>query len=265
MQAHLDASQRQEAERVRSALERLNAAYSGAPVPGEQESKFVAIVYNPISPEQRQLQWLHGMGTSEGMIPMPARPPQVSEKQWRQAVAENPDPQNFVPQPLVGATALQGRIHWQQERAKGLASHAATLQKSHETIQERALQARQKLEAQARKHAALQSRLLDVMRRVELARCMNLPTQPDELKAFQRLAALHKQAQTLRNTLGTVQSSTGRQPSDSTTLTGVPATSQLLPVLKDHRAKLQTLTTTLQKDQRDASLIQRQLAGSGAR
>lgn len=263
----MDASARQEAERVRSALERLNAAYSGIPLPsvgGGEESKFVAIVYNPITPEQRQLQWLHGMGNG-GTIPSPDRPPQVSEKQWRKAVVENPDPQNYVPQAMVGAVALQVRINWQQDRANELASHAATLHKSQETIQERSAQAQQEVEGKARRHAALRKRLLDVMRRVELARCMNQPTQPDELKALQRLSALHKEVESVRNVLVSLQDKARTQSATAAkavSLSGVPEMSQLLPVLRDQREKLQKLTATAQRDQRDVSLIQKRAAGS---
>lgn len=265
LQAHMDASARQEAERVRTALERLNAAYAGLP-DGEGESKFVAIVYNPLSPEQRQLQWFHGMGNG-GLIPAPDRPPYVSEKQWRKAVVENPDPQNYVPNALVGAAALQARINWQQDRARELASHAETLQRSQDTIRDRSLQAQQEVEQMARKHSALRTRLLDVMRRVELARCMNQPTQSDELKALQRLAALYKQVDSVRITLLALQDKARTQSATTTTqLTAqdVPEASQLVPVLKDHRHKLHTLTTLIQKDQRDVGLIQKRVGTAHA-
>lgn len=261
LQAHMDASARQEAERVRAALERLNAAYAGHPN-GEGESKFVAIVYNPISPEQRQLQWFHGMGNG-GLIPAPERPPHVSEKQWTKAVVENPDPQNYVPNALVGAAALQARINWQQDRARELASHAATLQRSQDTIRDRSLQAQQDVEQKARKHAALRTRLLDVMRRVELARCMNQPTQPDELRVLQRLSALHKQVDTVRTGLLALQDKSRTQSSTaarSMIMTEVPEAAQVLPVLKDHRKKLETLANVAQKDQRDVGLIHKRVS-----
>jgi len=263
----MDASARQEAERVRSALERLNAAYSGTPIPsggGGEESKFVAIVYNPITPEQRQLQWFHGMGNGATILE-PDRPPQVSEKKWKKAVVENPDPQNYVPQALVGAVALQGRISWQQNRAKELSSHAATLHKSQATIQERSKLAFQEIEAKARKHAALRKRLLDVMRRVELARCMNQPTQPDEVKALQRLSALHKEVESVRGVLISLQDKARTQSATAAKIapvSSVPGQAQLLPVLQDHRQKLQKITSVAQRDQRDISLVLKRVSGT---
>ena len=266
LQAHMEASARQEAERVRSALERLSAAYAGMALPtggGGEETKFVAIVYNPVSPEQRQLQWLNGM-VNGGSIPSPDRPSVVSEKQWVKAVVENPDPLNYVPHAMVGAHELQRRIAWQQDRARELALHSATLRNGQETIQERSEQAQQGIEGKARRHASLRKRLLDVMRRVELARCINQPMQPDEWEVFQRLAALQTEVESVRNRLISLH---GRARTQSAMAarrishSGISESSHLLPVLQDQREKLQKLTTTTQRDQRDVSLIQKRAAG----
>eukprot|EP00934_Nitzschia_sp_Nitz4_P005329 Nitzschia sp. Nitz4//scaffold4_size323378//77213//78466//NITZ4_000637-RA/size323378-processed-gene-0.338-mRNA-1//-1//CDS//3329553330//5319//frame0 len=264
LQAHMDAAARQEAERVRSALETLHAAYAGTTQPsGSADSKFVAIVYNPLTPEQRQLQWIHGMGQA-GVILEPERPPQVSDKQWKKAVVDNPDPQNYMPQALVGAAALEGRIAWQQSRANELGAHVATLSKSRETLQDRAKQAHQDVEERAKRHAALRKRLLDVMRRVELARCMNQPIQPDELKALQRISALYREVETVRGVLVGLQNRSRSQDaaaSDHTAL-DMPETSKVLPILTEQRQKLEKLVSTVQKDQRDISLIQKRTATS---
>lgn len=264
LQAHMNASAMQEAERVRSALERLHAAYAGTSLQtGGDNSRFVAIVYNPLTPEQRQLQWIHGMGNG-GTILEPERPPQVSDKQWKKAVVENPDPQNYMPQALVGAAALEGRIAWQQARAKDLALHAGTLRRSIETIQERSKQAQQEVEEKSRRYATLRKRLLDVMRRVELARCMNQPIQPDELNALQKLGALYKEVESVRRVLISLQDKARTQNpvavAKNATVSDVPDPSQVLPVLKEQRLKLEKLTVIARRDQRDAALIQKRVA-----
>jgi hypothetical protein len=266
LQAHMDASARQEAERVRSALERLHAAYAGCAIPssGGEESKYVAIVYNDLTPEQRQLQWLHGMGNG-GQILAPDKPPQVSEKEWRNAVVNNPDPQNYMPVALIGAVALQGRVSWQQDRAKELASNAATLHKSHDTIKDRSAHTKQDVEEKARRYAALRKRLLDVMRRVELARCMNQQIQPDEFKAVQRLNDLLKEVDSVRGVLISLQDKARTQTAavaKSAQASGIPDRAQLFPVLKEQRQKLETLTNTTRRDVRDVSLVQQRVLTS---
>lgn len=266
LQAHMDASARQEAERVRTALERLHAAYNGNSFPGSsaEASKYVAIVYNDLTPEQRQFQWLHGMGNS-GQILAPDRPPQVSEKEWKKAVVNNPDPQNYMPVALVGAVALQARVSWQQERAKELATNATTLQKSQDTIKNRSARAMQDAEQKARRHAALRKRLLDVMRRVELARCMNQQTQPDELKAVQRLTSLLKEVESVRGVLTSLQDKGRTQTmavARSTQISGVPERSQLLPVLKEQRMKLEKLTLIAKRDSRDVGLMKQRVVAA---
>jgi Nucleoporin complex subunit 54 len=256
----MDASARQEAERVRTKLDALNFAYAGMPH-GEEGSKFVAIVYNPLTPEQRQLRWMQGMST--GVIPMPPRPPQVSEKQWMKAVVENPDPENYVPHPLVGANELQTRIAWQQTRATDLANHATSLHQAHETLQERLRLAMQETEAKARRQVALRKRLLDVMRRVELTRCLNQPTQPDELRVSQRLSDLQKQVSQTQHLLMQLQDharSTAATRAGQGAIEFTEASEELVPVLKDHRQKLQKLGIAAQRDQRDVALIAKRVA-----
>ena len=260
LQAHMDASARQEADRVRTKLDALNFAYAGMPQ-GDEGSKFVAIVYNPLTPEQRQLRWMQGVST--GVIPMPPRPPQVSEKQWMKAVVENPDPENYVPHPLVGATELQTRIAWQQTRAADLANHATSLHQAHETLQERLRLALQETEAKARRHVALRKRLLDVMRRVELTRCLHQPTQPDEVRVTQRLSDLHKLVGHTQHVLMQLQDQ-ARSTVATRALQGgaefPEAAEELVPVLKDHRQKLQKLGLAAQRDQRDVALIAKRVA-----
>jgi chromosome segregation ATPase len=200
-----------------------------------------------------------------GQILAPDKPPQVSEKEWRKAVVNNPDPQNYMPVALIGAVALQGRVSWQQDRAKELASNAATLHKSHDTIKHRSAHTKQDVEEKARRYAALRKRLLDVMRRVELARCLNQQFQPDEFKAVQRLNALLKEVDSVRGVLISLQDKARTQTAAvarSAQASGIPDRAQLLPVLKEQRQKLETLTNTARRDLRDVSLVQQRVSTS---
>lgn len=261
----MDASARQEAERVRAALERIHQAYAGSSLSENQKDpKFVAIVYDPLTPEQRQLQWLQGMGDTQTIL-APNRPPQISEEQWKKAVVENPDPKEYTPQALIGATALQRRIAWQQERAKDLANHAVTMRKSQQTIKERASSTQQEVEEMLRRHAAQRKRLLDVMRRVEVARCMNQQQQPDEVKAYQRLVKLNNEVETVRGVLVALQDTVRTQatgPMQNAPTTTIPSAEKCYVVLKDQREKLGKLVGTVQRDQRDMVLLRQRLLGN---
>jgi hypothetical protein len=254
LQAHMDASARQEAGRVRSALETLHTAYAG--------NSFTTIVYNDLTPEQRQLQWVHAMGNN-GMILAPPQPQQISEEAWKQAVIQNPDPANYMPVALVGAVALQARVSWQQDRANDLAKTSQTLEKSHTTIYDRAAKTRADIDQRLQKHAALRKKLLDIMRRVEVTRCLNQPVQPDEIKALQRLQALIKHVDSVRDTLNVLQDQARTQTSNSKSLgpniTGMPDQAQLLPVLYEQRQKLEKLTSMAKQDMRDVDLIQQRV------
>lgn len=258
LQAHMDASARQEAERVRQKLDALNFAYAGMPH-GEDGSKFVAIVYSPLSKEERQLRWTQNMAT--GVIPMPPKPPSVSEKQWMKAVVENPDPENYVPQPLVGANDLQSRIGWQQTRAQDMAETVATLQESHKTLQERLRQATQYTQAKIQKHGEIRKRLLDVMRRVELTRCLHQVTQPDEVRIMERLSALRRDVDKVQHALLQLQDqcrSVGaiHNSNNNSLDVVVPEVAETFwPVLQSQRQNIAKLTTTVQKDRRDVELI----------
>ena len=265
LQAHLDASARQEAERVRSALETLHVAYTGNALPKNGESsKFVTIVYNDLTPEQRQQQWIHGMGNG-GMILAPPRPPQISESEWKKAVVSNPDPQNYMPVPLVGAVALQARVSWQQDRAKDLATSAVTLQKSHETVKDRSARTMQEIEQKLKRHTELRKKLLQVMKSVELARCMNQQIQPDEIKAAQRLQALLNEVDSVRGMLISLQDKARTQAaaaSKGTQLLAMPDKEKLLPVLNEQRRKLETLSNISIRDSRDVRLISQRVAAT---
>jgi nuclear pore complex protein Nup54 len=258
LQAHMDASARQEAERVRSALERLHVAYSGGASGTNSESKFVAIVYNDVTPEQRQQHWIHGMGRG-GYVRAPPPPAGVSEKEWQNAVVNNPDPENYMPMALVGGVALQARVSWQQDSAKKLAENAAILQKSLTTIKDRATRAKQDIEEKARRHAVLRKRLLDLMRRVELARCMNQHIQEDEIKAIQRLRKILQEVDSAKGSLTSLQDKARTQTAAvarSMEAVGIPDKTILLNVLKEQRHKLENLTLTTKRDLRDVRLIQ---------
>lgn len=261
LMAHMDASARQESARVLSALEDLYESYAGSSTPKEKkEFKFSTIIYNELTPEQRQFQWIQGIGGGGSTAVAPPRPAQVSEENWKKAVVRNPDPQTYMPSALVGAEALQARISWQQDRVNQLAKNASTIQSTHNMVRERCNQGKCLLEQINRAHATQRKKLLDVMRKVEIVRSMNLNLQADEGRAMQRLMALESRVAELKPILCDLQDRAGTQSIRPMQTSELPDKTKLFQILKGHREELTDLTSKVQKDFRDVGLIRKRVA-----
>jgi hypothetical protein len=280
----MDASARQEQERVTVALQKLTTAYTGQEMVSSSDQPsghFCTVLYNPLTPDMRQQQWLHGMGVDGQVHPMaPGRPLQIAPKDWDLAVVRNPDCQQYMPAALVGAQALQARLTSQQEQVHCQSKHVASIQASHEMMQKLLTgPAVQELDRIHRRHAAQKARLLQVMLRVELARCLNHPLQPDEVVASQRLKELQDGVEHLYGVMGALADRTRTQPerpmmtSMTTTSASAPnyndgtasteqllqQKQQLMQVLKEHREELSALTMKLQRDMKDLKLVQQRV------
>jgi hypothetical protein len=280
-----------EAERIRTKIERLHREYSGTsvvPEDGQESARFVAVVYNELTPEERQFRMIHGMATGQpqhlGMqsqsyynsqqqqqpIFAPQRPPQINSRDWKMAVVNNPDPSNYVPTPIIGAVALQGRVSNQQNRAKEYANNAVVVQKNLEFIRQREAMARQDLMEKDRQYATLRSRLLDLMTRVEVARCLNKPLQADEHRVMQRLSTLLDQVERLRGAFFTLQDQAKTQsfsgnPTDTLENAGDSLgvnNEELLGILTEQRRKLEKMNGTAKSDLRDVGLIGRRVVAT---
>mmetsp|Transcript_19283 Transcript_19283/g.46569 ORF Transcript_19283/g.46569 Transcript_19283/m.46569 type:complete len:489 (+) Transcript_19283:340-1806(+) len=287
MQAHHQASVQQEDQRVRSKLERIYREYTGTVVlaPGEESpsARFVCVVYNQLTPQQRQLQWLHSSSSSgitgssspsvTTLIDIP-RPQQISDRDWKEALVNNPDPLNYVPQALVGAQALEARKVWQQDEAKKSARSAMDLVSFLDFVHQRHLLTKQRLEESVRVHKALRTRLVDVMKKVEIARCREAPLQADEVHVRQRLntlmeqveksrqmteslrSKLHAQLDDHRRILSITGSSSGHQPSHGQGTSFTPQMAQnLLEILKEQRQALSQMSESTKSDMKDVNLI----------
>ena len=263
MRAHMEAINRSETEKIRAELTKLYNTYTGTMAPTEgKKSTFVSVVYNDLSSEHRQQMWLQGVAPGGQVMPIaPPRPPQVSEEEWHQAVVQNPDPMSYMPCPLVGADSLNVRVTWQQERAKQLAENAKMVQNSHETVQLLYAQGRNRLEDIKRTHASHRKRLLNVMRKVEVVRCMNQPLQQDEVRARDQLRALDQQVRHVRQLMAELENR-ARAARPEHHRRGammkeveLPDREQLTKVLNEHHEGLKQLTVSMSKDIRDVELM----------
>jgi hypothetical protein len=272
LQAHMDASARQENERVTQAMQKLTTAYNGQEMAAshKQSGHFCTVLYNPLTPAMRQQQWVHGMGVDGRVHPLaPEKPPQISSADWDLAVVRNPDGLQVMPAVLVGAEALQARLTSQQEQVGHVSTHVASIQASHEMMERRTVEAAQQLDRIHRRHAAQCARLLQVMLRVELARCLNHPLQPDEVVAMERLKELKDGVEHIYGAMGALADRTRTQlhrpaANVNMSMTGgaqqqLPDQKQLMQVMKEHREELSTLTMKLQRDMKDLKLVQQRV------
>ena len=267
MHAHMEAMNRTETEKIKAELQKLYATYTGAMAPTEgKQSKFVSVIYNDLSSEHRQQMWLQGVAPGGQVMPIaPPRPPQVSEEEWNRAVVQNPDPMSYMPVPCVGADALSVRVAWQQNQASQLAAQAEMVQKSHETVQALYAQGRNRLDDIQRTHANHRKRLLNVMRKVEVVRCMNQPLQQDEVRARDQLRALHQEVRRAGQLMAELEHRAraarpdhhrrGTAAAAMTEDVALPDRQALTKVLKEHQEGLTKLTLSMKKDIRDVELM----------
>jgi hypothetical protein len=198
LHAHQSASQRQEVVRLEEAIYNIHSRYSShAPDPTNptitsnhipsSTCAFTAILYDELPCEYKY----------QGQCAVP-RPQHISNTTWTEALARNPNPNVLVPVAIVGATALHSRIVQQQERANTLAQHACKLTTTINYLQEMANTSSTDIMIHVTSNQeALQRRLLHIMRKVEILRCMGQPTQRAELDAYQRLGEIMKQVRYL--------------------------------------------------------------------
>ena len=253
LQAHIDASARQEATKLQSSLEDLHHAYAGTP--HKKSSPLVTIVYNTMTSEQ--LQWYFSNQQAGGGLLVPPKPPQVSDEQWLEAVVRNPDRSCYIPIALIGAESLQARVGWQQQQASGYDKDMAVLKQSQETIQRRIADLREGVMQLELMHSKLRSRLLRLMNKVEVVRCMNLPLQADEMNLVKRLQTVLQQLDELTKTIAKLQ---GRPQVSLSKTMELPDRYRLQKVLTEHRSSMVYLSEVVQREKRDIRAVKERVA-----
>ena len=193
----------------------------------------------------------------------------------------NPDPLNYVPQALVGAQALEARKVWQQDEAKKSAKSAMDLVSFLDFVHQRHLLTKQRLEESVRVHKALRTRLVDVMKKVEIARCREVPLQADEVLVRQRLNTLMEQVDKSRQMTESLRSKLHAQLDDHRRILSIAGSSSsgqqtfaagssshgqdtsftpqmaqnLLEILKEQRQALEQMSESTKADMKDVNLI----------
>ena len=211
--ASVTLARRQESARLEAGLLSLHSQYNPrvsdpshligttphhAQLPSSQ-CRFQYVFYDPMTTEQRQSRLLHGPHH------LPPRPPHVDAKTWAEAVACNPDPNELIPVVLVGAEELIRRMNDQNERSKTYAEYCTQLKGHLSDLKVQMAKSDDATRAAQRDHAALRSRLLKLMRRVEIVRCTNLPLQVAEREAAERVEAVRRGVDAVGRALADVE------------------------------------------------------------
>eukprot|EP00571_Detonula_confervacea_P017759 CAMPEP_0172311774 /NCGR_PEP_ID=MMETSP1058-20130122/15766_1 /TAXON_ID=83371 /ORGANISM="Detonula confervacea, Strain CCMP 353" /LENGTH=457 /DNA_ID=CAMNT_0013025061 /DNA_START=12 /DNA_END=1385 /DNA_ORIENTATION=+ len=274
LHAHQSASQRQEAARIEEAIYNLHSKYSpnaANPMNPALASNnipsslcaFTAILYDPLPPEHR----------TQGHLSMP-KPPHISNQVWNEALARNPDPKELVPVPLVGAPALHSRIVSQQEKANALATHARKLRETLQFLEKAARCSKDSIRHSNSEQEALRRRLLEIMKKVEIVRCIGQPTQRAEAEAQQRLGEIMKQTNMVGRSLADLEER-GKQQARAWRMRGATMEPQhsevgsvplqeedkraLFNVLNDQRLGMERLGHIVKRDVRDVGILKDEL------
>ncbi|KAL7544652.1 hypothetical protein ACHAWF_008027 [Thalassiosira exigua] len=275
LHAHQSASQRQEAARIEEAIFNLHSKYS--PVAADPLNPalasnnmpsslcaFTAILYDPLPPEHR----------TQGHLAAP-KPAHVSNQVWNEALARNPDPAELMPVALVGAAALHSRIVSQQEKANAMAAHAEKLRDTLRFLERAARSSREAIDHSNAEQEALRRRLLEIMRKVEIVRCIGQPTQPAEVEARRRLGEVARQAGAVGKALSDLEER-GRRQARAWRMRGAAAgparqagagmaplseddRGALFHVLNEQRLGMERLGHIVKRDVRDVNILKKEL------
>ncbi|CAM9840285.1 unnamed protein product [Phaeothamnion confervicola] len=142
------------------------------------------------------LYWLAGPNA-----PQHPCPSNVDQRAWEEAQRDNPDPDKLVPYLVVGFDEL---LQQAQERQTEAAKMNDLAQRLREMVGSRVQQSRRAAaaaEACRRKHVEQRHRLLQVMQKMELLRCINLPLHDEERRLRDRLEQVMVHQQGLRQRL----------------------------------------------------------------
>jgi flagellar biosynthesis chaperone FliJ len=187
-----------------------------------------------------------------------------------------------MPIPLVGAASIHARIISQQEKAHDLATHATKLRDTLTFLEHTARSSRDHIQHCSHTQNELNRQLLEIMRKVEIIRCMNQPTQRAEEEAQFQLRKMleqvnmgvrqlrdleergRQQARNWRMRGATMMSHTasdggGGGASLSSTLSEEDKLA-LFHVLNDQRLGMERLGSIITRDVRDTEILKEEMS-----
>jgi len=249
--------QQQQGAQLESALRTLRFAYDpAASVYHHTPSRFQYIFYQPKTDPSFTTQATPG----------------VDLQKWSQAMVLNPDPSKYVPISITTAKELLLRLSQQQENSQKLKDHTINLRNTIEKVLRPALaKSKNQISHSHIERQSLDRRLLSLMKKVEILRCMNLQIQKGEVEAKSRLDSLAKSnvPNTLKlmnevTDLSNQHSKNQQQVKDIQKQFNAKAFSQeekrvLYEVMEEQRLGLQALTNILKKEVKDMNVVKKEM------
>lgn len=208
------------------------------------------------------------MSLSATVIP---KPPHISQKAWNEAQARNPNHAELTPVALVGASSLHSRLVSQQEKATNYSDIVSQLKGQIECLSKANSSSSQAIRRASLEQEALQRRLLEVMRKAEIVRCMGQPMQQAEREGMERMERLSRDVNLLTRGVmdveerGREQSRVWKRKAASGVGNNVDWAldredkAALMEVLNEQRCGLDGLGKIVKKDERDVGILKDEL------
>ncbi|GAB6019491.1 Nuclear pore complex protein Nup54 [Chamberlinius hualienensis] len=104
----------------------------------------------------------------------------IDQMVWQQACKDNPDPERFIPVPMIGFAELNRRLKHQEEETKVHDSRLELIGNELTELQNKLISREAKISEFKRKHLELCNRILKIMIKHEISRKLGLALQADE-------------------------------------------------------------------------------------
>lgn len=182
LQAQMYAQQLQEASHIESSLSRLHEAYSStppAPTNTDANIPFHHIAYDVISTQ-----------TQSHYPAYPPRPTYVSPSKWSEALARNPNTKEYQPVSLLGVEPLSTRLSQQQTKANTYKKAMVQLSDTYSALLQSHENSKQRIEYYRMQERNIRTALMQVLKKVEILRCRNIPLQPAERELYNKFSGL---------------------------------------------------------------------------
>jgi nuclear pore complex protein Nup54 len=118
-------------------------------------------------------------------------PKGIDPRMWKQAIDDNPDPQKFIPVPMVGFQDLKWRITCQENETNTHLNYLSKVEKEISELKQRHVNTSAKIMEHRRKFAELSHRILKIIVKQESTRKMGVSLSPEEEMIKTKLENMH--------------------------------------------------------------------------